>query len=203
MIGIYRITNPKGKVYVGQSIHVELRWQNYKNLNCKWQHRLFNSLKKYGTENHTFEIIEECLEGELNTRERYWQDYYDVLEKGLNCRLTRTEDKSGRQSEETKKRQSEAKKGKPNWKRGKRVKPLSEETKRKISEANRGKKMPPCSEETRKKMSQAQKGKVRSREAVAKSAASRRGSKIPVEAIQRRVAAFKATIAARKNKLAD
>lgn len=53
------------------------------------QHKLYNSLKKHGVENHTFEIIEECSIEDLNCRERYWQEFYDVLgDKGLNCELT-------------------------------------------------------------------------------------------------------------------
>ena len=57
--------------------------------------------------------MEECRVEDLNTRERYWQDYYNVISKqGLNCRLTGTEDKSGFLSEETRKKQSEVNTGK-------------------------------------------------------------------------------------------
>ena len=57
--------------------------------------------------------MEECGVEELNLRERYWQDYYDVLsDKGLNCKLTGTGEKSGYHSEETRKKQSEANIGK-------------------------------------------------------------------------------------------
>ena len=68
---------------------------------------------KYGWNNHIFEIIEECDEGELKCRERYWQDYYDVLnqEKGLNCKLTSCGDKKLVHSDETKKKISESNKG--------------------------------------------------------------------------------------------
>lgn len=104
MIGIYKITNPNGKVYIGQTINIENRWNEYKSLsNSKSQIKIHNSLKKYGYKNHIFEIIEECDEKELNDRERYWQDYYNVIGKqGLNCRLTKTNDKSGSLSIETK-----------------------------------------------------------------------------------------------------
>ena len=56
-------------------------------------------------------------------------------------------------SEETKKKMSEAKKGKNHPMYGKKV---SDETKRKMSEANKGKKF---SEETKRKLSEANKGK--------------------------------------------
>lgn len=38
-------------------------------------------------------------------KERYWQDFYDCLNNGLNCRLTTTKDISGYVSEETKEKQ--------------------------------------------------------------------------------------------------
>lgn len=102
MIGIYKITNPKGKIYIGQSINIERRFKEYKKSLKKQQIRLFNSIKKYGYENHKFEVIEECAIELLNEKERYWQDYYNVLSKrGLNCRLTKTNEKSGNLSKET------------------------------------------------------------------------------------------------------
>lgn len=101
--GVYLIKNPSNKVYVGKSICIESRWNKYKKMRCKSQPALYNSLKKYGWENHKFEILETCLEEELSCRERYWQDFYDVMNKnGLNCRLSSCEDKSGSLSEETK-----------------------------------------------------------------------------------------------------
>jgi hypothetical protein len=102
MIGIYKITNPNGKIYIGQSVNVDKRLKEYKYVcNCKNQPKLYNSLKKYGFTKHIFEVIEECKIGELNTRERYWQEFYHVIGKeGLNCKLTETIDKSGRMSQE-------------------------------------------------------------------------------------------------------
>lgn len=86
--GIYKITSPSGKIYIGQSANMDRRLREYKYRNNKTQRRLSNSIKKYGWKNHIFEIIEECSEEDLNCRERYWQDFYDVLgENGLNCVL--------------------------------------------------------------------------------------------------------------------
>lgn len=121
---IYKITNPTNRVYIGQSINVEERFSKYQRLACKMQIRLYNSFIKYGINNHTFEIIEKCEELKLNERERYWQDYYKVLtKKGLNCRLTTTDNKFGEMSIESKLKMSESHKGKI----------VSEETKLKIS----------------------------------------------------------------------
>jgi|TARA_B110000858_G_scaffold52393_1_gene60696 group I intron endonuclease len=102
VIGIYKIENPKGKVYIGQSVDIDSRWKKYRALNCGNQTKIWNSLNKYGLDSHTFSVVEECKEDDLNKRERYWQDYYNVISEGLNCRLTETTDKSGRLSEETK-----------------------------------------------------------------------------------------------------
>lgn len=102
MIGIYKITSPSGKVYIGQSINIEKRFKDYKYLcNCKGQIKLYRSFTKHGVGNHIFEIIENCIESELNNRERYWQDFYNCMYVGLNCKLTTTNDKSGRLSIET------------------------------------------------------------------------------------------------------
>ena len=102
MIGIYKITNPKGKIYIGQSINIKRRFKDYKNSLKKSQHKIYNSFKKFGYDNHTFEIIEKCLESELNDRERYYQDLYSSIgNKGLNCMLTKSFDRSGKHSEAT------------------------------------------------------------------------------------------------------
>lgn len=102
MTGIYKITNPSGKIYIGQSVDIKRRFIDYKKSLKKQQIRLYNSIKKYGYENHIFEVVEECNIESLNERERYWQDFYNVLSNsGLNCRLTKTDDKTGRLSNET------------------------------------------------------------------------------------------------------
>lgn len=99
-MGIYKITNPLGKVYIGQTVDYDRRVKSYKKFRCKSQIKLYNSLLKYGVESHLFEFIEECDESKLNQRERYWQDVYDVLNEGLNLKLTNTKDRSGKFSEE-------------------------------------------------------------------------------------------------------
>lgn len=102
MIGIYKIVSPTGKVYIGQSIDTERRLQEYVNSNkSKGQPKLHRSLVKYGFSEHIFEVIEECSVEELNTRERYWQEYYDVLKEGLNCLLTKAGNRSGKMSKES------------------------------------------------------------------------------------------------------
>jgi len=113
IIGIYKITSPNNRVYIGQSLDIVKRKRKYKTKNCSGQQRVYNSIIKYGWENHNFEVIEECDVYSLNERERYWQDYYNVLSsKGLNCKLTKTSDKSAIISVETREKQSIARRGK-------------------------------------------------------------------------------------------
>ena len=96
MIGIYKITSPTGRIYIGQSVNIEKRLKSYKALNCKTQTKLYKSLKKYGYKNHLFEIICKCESVELNNKERYYQDYYNsVSENNLNCLATISDTKSG------------------------------------------------------------------------------------------------------------
>ena len=68
----------------------------YHKLRAKGQVKLYRSLLKHGPENHKYEILLECVESSLNEQERYYQELYNVLQNGLNCRLTKTEDKSGK-----------------------------------------------------------------------------------------------------------
>lgn len=125
MAVIYKITSPKKRVYIGQTIDWKTRLQKYKRMECKNQRKLYNSLNKYGIESHKFEIIHESSEDQLNELERYYQDLYSTTTRhGLNIRLTKSKDRSGKFSEESKKKMSEAKKGKKR----------SEEVKKRISE---------------------------------------------------------------------
>ena len=135
--GIYKITNPKGSVYVGSAVSIRKRFSNYLRLECKGQVKLFRSFTKYGINNHLFEILEECygedkflLEQQLNEREIHWGILLDATSvNNLTLRLGRTK---GVTSQETKDKISKANKGKVG-------KPMSDKHKSIISKANKGK----------------------------------------------------------------
>ena len=99
--GIYKITSPSGRTYIGESKNINHRWKDYKRLRCKTQIKIYNSFVKYGVENHIFEIVEECEFHELKCRERYWQDFYDVLNGGLNLKLSECDELKSELSKET------------------------------------------------------------------------------------------------------
>ena len=148
----------------------------YQSLKCKNQKKLYSSLIKYGFENHTFEIIERCTSEDLNKRERYWQEFYDSVEHGLNLIYTKTDEKYQIFSKETRQKMSQAKLGKRHSietcqkiSQAKLGKPRSEETRQKMSQAKKN-----ISSETRQKMSQAKLGKPRSEETRAKISTSRK-----------------------------
>jgi len=170
MIGIYKITSPTGRVYIGQSVDVERRFIEYKNMsNCINQIRLKSSFVKYGVDSHLFEVICECSIGELNALERSYQEQYNVLSsKGLNCKLTSTEDKKSIASEETRYKISKALTGRRLSKEHAMKGALSrvghvmkEESKIKAVEARRRNGSYTFSEEHKKKLSIAAKNRKR------------------------------------------
>lgn len=70
--GIYRITNKlNNKCYVGQSVNIKKRWQYYRH-GSKDNTPILFAIRKYGVDNFSFEIIEECTIEIINDREKYW-----------------------------------------------------------------------------------------------------------------------------------
>ena len=73
--GIYKIEHKEtGKSYVGLSVDIFKRWKEHSNF---WQAKknwsvIKKALHKYGLENFTFTILEECLKDELNEKEKHW-----------------------------------------------------------------------------------------------------------------------------------
>jgi group I intron endonuclease len=140
-LGIYRIVNPNGAIYIGQTWNFYGREYSYSKGWCKQQIKLYNSIKKYGWNNHSFEIIHTLPEDiEQSVLDSYELLYY-VLYKEAGSSLLNIRE--------------------PNGSRGKH----SEETKQKISKLRTGMKF---SEEHVANMSKARMGKKQSRETVQK-----------------------------------
>ena len=55
--GIYKITSPTDRVYIGLSKDINKRIETYRNARCYTQTRLYRSIIKYGWDSHKFEII--------------------------------------------------------------------------------------------------------------------------------------------------
>jgi hypothetical protein len=118
--GIYKITNPEGRIYIGLSNNISLRWKQYKNKVGDSNHLLQDSFKTLGFDKHIFEIKEliqydnMLTEKEnnkiLREREKYWINFYQSNTIGLN--QNRGGCGPGKQSEESKQKISKSLKNK-------------------------------------------------------------------------------------------
>lgn len=99
--GIYKVTNLiTNKVYIGQSIDIKRRWWEHKSrayedgTNC-YNKPLYKSMRKYGLDNFTLEILEECPVESLNEKEAYYIQYYNcVTPNGYNILASSDKDLS-------------------------------------------------------------------------------------------------------------
>jgi group I intron endonuclease len=140
IIGIYKITSPTKRIYIGQSVNIYKRFKQYEKLDCKMQIRLYNSLIKYGYKNHKFEIIDVCDINSLNNKEQYYQELFNCIgQHGLNCRVTSSNDRTGYFSDETRNKLSKANIGNKNGKGNKGIVP-SNSTRENLRIKNTGKK---------------------------------------------------------------
>jgi len=168
--GIYKITSPSNKVYIGQSINIDERIRKYKILRCKNQPKIYNSLKKYGPKNHTFEVIEECKIEYLTIKEIFYKQqlidefgwemalFCDIYDRGVGgLRSQQTRDKISK-SNTGKIRSEEYKLNQSNKMKGRKQSP---ETIQKRTEKNKGKKR---TKETCLKLKNSMLGKKRSEE---------------------------------------
>ena len=173
MVGIYKITSPSNKIYIGQSNNIEIRFKQYSYLSCKKQTILYRSFVKHGIENHKFEIVTLCYEEQLNEFERDFQEAYDVVgPNGLNCRLTTTNDRSGKLSKETKLKIGLAHKGR------KHSQEFKDRIKLRMSGENNPNLGKVCSKETREKLRLKHTGKTMSEEAKVKMSNAKLGRKL-------------------------
>lgn len=137
-----------GKKYVGQAKDLEVRQCDWKRLSQPYAGELINNARaKYGIDAFGFEILKECEDEEMN----YWETYYI---KKLNTKkpygYNMTDGGEGRLgcpcSEQTKRKIGDANKGRKR----------SEEWCKMIRETNKGRKR---SEQTKRKISEANKNK--------------------------------------------
>lgn len=92
---IYKITNQVNKkIYIGKTLEtIEERWRHHKNDAKRFtvhgeknKHRpLYSAINKYGIENFTIEMVEECDINILNDREKFWIEYFQSFKNGYNA----------------------------------------------------------------------------------------------------------------------
>ena len=140
--------------YVGQTVRPEDRFKSHIILSENNDKSYFHkALRKYSLENWVYCVLEDnVLRANLNMREMDWIEYYDSYYSGYNLTLGGGGSVSRICTEETKKKISDAKVGKP----------LSEQAKQRMSESRKGKPSPMQgkhhSEETKKRLSEIEKG---------------------------------------------
>lgn len=86
--GIYQIINEvNGHFYIGSSKNIKNRWQQWKSVfrhqKIKYKSYLYNAVQKYGIENFTFIIIEECEPSKV-ALESLEQHYIDSMKPEYN-----------------------------------------------------------------------------------------------------------------------
>lgn len=133
---IYKIVNPKGKIYIGQTTNFKKRLYQYKSYCCDRQFKLYNSLIKYGYDSHFFEVIEICNNEIIDEREIFWIKSFDSYNNGLN--LTKGGKGKNGMTYSNKSNISKSKKGKPAWNKG-LTNIYTQETKDSISKKLKGK----------------------------------------------------------------
>jgi group I intron endonuclease len=132
--GIYQITHTEsGKKYIGSAKNIRVHWLGHKSdlrLNVHHSPSLQNAYNKYGPDAFTFEILEECNEDDLISREQMYLDIaviwgFDynmspLVERPMLGRkhqqvsIEKMRERANNQSEETKRLNSEAHMGSKN-----------------------------------------------------------------------------------------
>ena len=91
--GIYKITNNiNGYCYIGQSINIEQRQRKEQQRaflphSNEYNRVLSKAFRKYGLENFSFEILEECSVEELDEKEIFYIQKFDSYFNGYNATL--------------------------------------------------------------------------------------------------------------------
>ncbi len=123
---IYLFTNKiNQKKYVGQSIDFNVRLSAHKQQAKKDEYPLYRAIRKYGWDNFSIDIIFNCeSEKQLNEMESYYIKMFGTLApNGYN--LTTGGDSNYTVSAESRKKMSDASKGRPAWNKGKKTGPIS------------------------------------------------------------------------------
>lgn len=112
LTGVYKITSPTNKVYIGQSIDLYRRQSQYERGNIGTQPHLYNSIKKHGWDAHKFEVIFKPFDTtpeSLTKWEQFFMDFY--RSEGVELMNCKEAGKHGKHSDETREKISIALKG--------------------------------------------------------------------------------------------
>ena len=145
---------PTGKKYIGKTLYEAKRKQDHKyNVSIKTSTKFYNAVRKYGWDNFVYGIIETVEANLLENVEKFYIQKYNTMINGYNMTIGGDGKFGWKATPETKEKIKKSNTGKV----------ISEETKRKISEAKKG-----CfgtftgkkhTEETKEKIRNSHKGK--------------------------------------------
>lgn len=87
--GIYKITNLKTEqCYIGQSVGIADRWKEHikcgLGIDASTTNKLYKAMQEDGVWNFSFELIEKCPKADLNSKEKFWIDFYQSQKYGYN-----------------------------------------------------------------------------------------------------------------------
>jgi group I intron endonuclease len=76
--------------YIGQSVNIADRWRSHikrgLGADTPTRNKLYPAMEKYGVENFSFEILEQCDKTQLDEKEKYWITFYQGMEFGYNMK---------------------------------------------------------------------------------------------------------------------
>lgn len=77
MTGIYKLVNKvNNKTYIGKSKNLKDIWESYNGLLENEKVKLTEEMRKYGSKNFEFSVLEECEESKLEERKIYYINFY-------------------------------------------------------------------------------------------------------------------------------
>lgn len=87
--GIYKITNVKNQMcYIGQAKDMRKRLNEHLKkglgIDTPQGNKLYQAMLGDGIDSFTFELLEQCSEEELNSKERYYIELYNSIDYGYN-----------------------------------------------------------------------------------------------------------------------
>lgn len=104
---IYKITSPKSKIYIGQTVNIKKRTGEYKRNECPTQRLLHRSINKHGWDTHKMEVILRTDQSNSDEIEKCFIKffncyYYDNPDIGLNLTLGGKSTKGHKMTQEAK-----------------------------------------------------------------------------------------------------
>ncbi len=188
-----------GKIYIGKTIKSLRKRKNQHerhSLNSKLNYYFYRALRKYGWDNFEWEIIDTVdNEQELNLLEQLYIEEYRRKGQVYNLNDGRGGISGFKFSEESKRKMSEARKGRIPWNKGRKGHKHTEEARKKMSAAQKGRIF---TVEHKRKLSEAKKGHNPSEETRAKMAEAHKN--ISIETRERMSEALKGRIFTEEHK---